>query len=166
MTDQEATEAWATLSALLTKFNLEDILRRVEAYLHEGKLEEREIEQLEERSVGEGRLFHVEDFRRRPGRRSRYVAVAEYTAQERVYALTQAVLHAVIFPQQMEHEIWSYLEKPVDGVSNPITIQTIRIAHEIPEGEPRVATLRRQVPLNQLRELQQALQELSSEAQK
>jgi len=166
MTDPEAKETWAALTALLTNSDFADVLRRVEAYLREGKPEEREVEQLEERPVGEGRLFHVEDFRRRPGRRARYIAVVDYTEQERVHILAEAILHAVVFPRQMEHDIWNYLEKPPDGVSNPIDIQAIRVVRETPGGEPTVGTLRRETPLAGLDRLQKALQEISREAQK
>ncbi|HLH09004.1 MAG TPA: hypothetical protein VKW78_17325 [Terriglobales bacterium] len=166
MTDQEATETWAALSALLTKFELADVLRRVEAYLREGKPEEREIEQLEERPDTEGRLFHVEGFRRRPGPRARYLAVVEYTPQERLQILVEATLHAVVFPRQMEHEIWNHLEKSSDSASNPIDVQTIRVVHETIGGEPTVATLGRQTPVVDLSKLQKALQEISREAQK
>lgn len=166
MTDQEATETWAVLSVLLTKFELADVLRRVEAYLREGRPEEREIEKLEERPNREGDLFHVEDFRQRPGRRARYLGVVEYTPQERLQILVEAILHAVVFPRQMEHEIWNYLEKSSDGASNPIDIQIIRVVHETPGGEPTVATLGRQIPVGDLSKLQKALQEISREAQK
>jgi len=137
MTDQEAIETWAALSAMLTKFELADVLRRVEMYLREGKAEEREIEPLEEHSDHEGRLFNVEDFRRRPGPRARYLAVVEYTPQERLQILVEATLHAVVFPRQMEHEIWNYLEKSSDSASNPIDIQTVRVVHETPGAVPR-----------------------------
>lgn len=166
MTDQEAIETWTALSAMLTKFELADVLRRVEAYLREGKAEEREIEPLEERSNNEGRLFNVEGFRRRPGPRAHYLAVVEYTPQERLQILVEATLHAVVFPRQMEHEIWNYLEKSSDGVSNPIGIQAIRVVHETPGGEPTVATLGRQTRVGDLSKLQKTLQEIIREAQK
>ncbi len=166
MTDQEAMETWAALSAVLTRFNLEDILRRVEAYIREGKPEEREIEQLEERPGGEGRLFQTEDVRRRPGRRSRYLAVIEYTPQERVQILADAILHAVVFSRQMEHEIWNYLEKLSGDPKDIVNVRIIRVAREIQGGEPVVTALRRQAPLVELGKLQQALQQISHEAQK
>ncbi len=166
MTDQEATETWAALSALLTKFELADVLEELRRICVRVSLRNEKLNSWKNVPDREGRLFHVEDFRRRPGPRARYLAVVEYTPQERLQILVEATLHAVVFPRQMEHEIWNYLEKSSDGASNPIDIHTIRVVHETPSGEPTVATLGRQTPVVDLSKLQKALQEISREAQK
>jgi hypothetical protein len=50
----------------------------------------------------------------------------------------------------------NYLEK----ASGEPDIEVIRIAHEIQNGKPVVATLRRQMPLSELSKLQRALEQI------
>lgn len=166
MTKQEAKDAWAALTALITNTGSAGVLPRVEAYLREGKLEERDVEQLEERPIVEGRLFPVKEVHRKPGRRARYVAVVEYTEQERVRILAEAILQAVVYPREMEHDVWNYLEKSSDSAGNPIGIQTIRVVRETLGDEPTVGTLRRETPTADLDKLEKSLQEIIRETQK
>lgn len=75
--------------------------------------------------------------RRRPGPRSRYLATVDYTRQERVYILAQAILPAIVFSRQMEHDIWGYLEKASGNSNDVITISSINVVHENQNKEPR-----------------------------
>ena len=166
MTDQEATETWNFLSTLLKNLDLESVIQRVEAHLRDGRPEAREIHQFEERAVGGDSFFPEDELRRRTGPRSRYLAVVEYTPRERVQILVDAVLHAIVFPRQMEHEIWNYLEKSSDEPERVSGMEVIRIAHETQNEKPVISMLRRQMPLSDLNNLQKALVQIRNEAQK
>jgi len=82
MTDQEATEIWNSLSTLLSKLDLDSVTQRIEVFLREGRSQPREIQQFEERPGVEGSFFLEDELRRRPGPRSRYLAVVDYTPRE------------------------------------------------------------------------------------
>lgn len=165
MTDTEAAEIWDALSAMLKQSGLEGLLREVEDYLVQGKPEEREVEVFEEQSSGEQHLFPVQDWRRRPGPRSRYLATVDYTGQERVYILAQAILHAIVFSRQMEHDIWGYLEKASGNSNDLIIISSINVVHENQNKEPSAWSLQRQIPVAELSSLQHLLEQISKAAQ-
>lgn len=160
MTDTEARETWSILSAGLLKSGLEEVLSRVEASLAEGKPEEREIEQFEEYSGKDANLIPAQDWRRRPGPRSHYLAHREYTQQERVLVLAEATLHAVVFSRQMEHDIWGYLEKSSRDEPGTVAIAAVRLIHDEPNRDRQIWSLQRQIPITELGKLQDLLEQI------
>jgi hypothetical protein len=168
LTDPEARETYGALAAMLMKFELGELLQRVEAYLREGKPEEREIVQYEVPQAEVHGLPFQGHFpqQRRPGPRTRYLGVVEYSPQERVQILADAILHAVVFARQMEHEVWGYLGKSTTNPDDVIVVESVRVVSEQPDGELIVRPLRRETPGTDLQGLQGVLQRISEEARR
>jgi hypothetical protein len=147
MNAQEVEQAQSTLERLFLKLRGRDALENVEAYLREGKPEKREISQ-------------------DSGRAASYYGIADYRPQERVQVLAEAILQGVVSVGQMEHDVWDYLQRSIPPAGESGAVNEIRVVRQSPDGSLVAKSLRRNVPMQALKRLEEDLRGLIEEARR
>jgi len=160
MTATDAETAYLSLRQLLTELRYSWLVERVEEHIRQGRIEEREVA-VPSDDRDDTPLSGPESIgRRRPGPRTRYLGLGEFSPQERLLFLITAVLHGVVYSQQMEAEAYGRLRF---AVVNPDNRFEVRLARDLGGAGSTEMILRAEVP-KLIGDLQTVLEALRREA--
>ena len=132
MNEKEALGAYEQLSHTLRQQKLGWVVDQVDRYLRLGKSEEKEIPIAGEEPVGPG-LPGMPVYSTRRGRKPKFLATVDYTAQQRLQILAIAITHAVPHLSEIATKLRESL-RSVRAIDQPVQIVLV---HETEDGETK-----------------------------
>jgi hypothetical protein len=149
MTVDECEIAYVQLAEVLSRVGLDWVIQQLNAHLHMGKREEREVSPVtadEERILASTRQLGFAHPReaspRRRARRASFVTTVQYTPEERLRILLRAIRVAFVDVADMEREVTETLRSI--GIAST-EFETAENQHQIidaQEAQERVARAR------------------------
>jgi hypothetical protein len=165
MDSEEARNEYSQLVTMLGAVGLQGLVRHTENYIRQGKTEQTEIERLEE----EPTFFALEEpqsLKRRRRTKANYQTTKEYTEQEKLEILIDAVLQDIVHSRQMEIALWPLLDRRQSSTGDLIGVTGVIIVRPGEELEESVVRLRQDLPYQALEKLRRALDQLREEVVK
>jgi hypothetical protein len=165
MNSEEARDEYSQLVKMLGAVGLPGLVRHTEDYIRQGKTEETEIERLEE----EPTFFSLEEpqsLKRRRRTKANYQTTREYTEQEKLDILIDAVLHDIVHSRQMECALWPLLDRRQSSSGDLIGVTEVIVVHQGEELAESVVRLRQDLPYQAPEKLRLALDQLREEVVK